>query len=289
MTGLIWLLDVETTNYNWTDGISYCEALTTGGYEWRMPNFRELRSLVHYGQSIQNTWLINQGFLDVRAASYYCGTPCPWDTSRAIIMYMNNNPIWSFASKTDLTANVWPVAISSSSNIAQTGHEAVHTSGDDGTYQAGVAPPSTRFVNNGDGTVTDNMTGLMWVQNANAIGTVHTDFDSDGAVTWANALSFVSAFNDGTYDCDVTTTYSDWRLPTLNELETLVNYGQDETYTWLNDQGFSNVESHNYLSGTTRAFDTTYSWGININQSSSTLCLKSLEGYYVWPVRTPVE
>jgi hypothetical protein len=39
--------------------------------------------------------------------------------------------------------------------------------GQDGDYQAGTPLPSPRFAVNGDGTVTDNLTGLIWLQNAN--------------------------------------------------------------------------------------------------------------------------
>ena len=39
--------------------------------------------------------------------------------------------------------------------------------GQDGEIQAGVAWPSPRFNDNGNGTVTDKLTGLMWTQNAN--------------------------------------------------------------------------------------------------------------------------
>ena len=39
--------------------------------------------------------------------------------------------------------------------------------GQDGEIQAGVAWPSPRFTDNGDGTMTDNLTGLMWTKDAN--------------------------------------------------------------------------------------------------------------------------
>ena len=44
--------------------------------------------------------------------------------------------------------------------------------GQDGDIQAGVAWPNPRFTDNGDGTVTDNLTGLMWTQNANPAGKI---------------------------------------------------------------------------------------------------------------------
>jgi len=117
----------------------------------------------------------------------------------------------------------------------------IHTTNDDGSYQTGNDVPSTRFLDNGDGTVTDNMTGLMWVKNANAIGTLHSGFDADGRVTWQNALTFVSEVNNGTYDCGITSVYTDWRLPTVCELKILTNYSQSAPYTWLKNHGFTAV------------------------------------------------
>ena len=36
----------------------------------------------------------------------------------------------------------------------------------------------------------------------------------------------------------------DWRLPNVNELESLVNAGETNTATWLNNQGFTNVQGN---------------------------------------------
>ena len=44
--------------------------------------------------------------------------------------------------------------------------------GSDGALQKGTAWPNPRFTGNGDGTVTDNLTGLTWLQNTNCTDTV---------------------------------------------------------------------------------------------------------------------
>jgi len=176
-------------------------------------------------------------------------------------------------------------AAGSGKQLPVTGQTTVHTANDDGTYQTGTSVPSTRFSDNGDGTVTDNMTGLMWVKNANAIGTLHKAFDADGAVVWSDALSFVAAVNSGTYNCGVTSSYTDWHLPTVHELETLVNYAQNEPYKWLNAQGFTNVKDSNYWSSTTYAPNTACAWSVkmsfgNVGSNNKTNIT------YVWPVRS---
>jgi hypothetical protein len=77
---------------------------------------------------------------------------------------------------------------------------------DDGALQKGVVLPNPRFTDNGNGTITDNLTGLIWLKNANCIGTANTSFDlddtpGDGMVTWQHALDFVAYINNGTYNC----------------------------------------------------------------------------------------
>lgn len=54
------------------------------------------------------------------------------------------------------------------------------TAGEDGDLQKGLAWPSPRFTDNGNGTVTDNLTGLIWLKNADCFGFVTTQ-------VWATA------------------------------------------------------------------------------------------------------
>jgi len=112
--------------------------------------------------------------------------------------------------------------------VAQTGQTQSYYPYDDGWYQTGVALPEPRFIDNGDGTVTDKLTGLMWLKDANCIATEYPAYDEDrdfgdGRVTWQHALDFVVGINSGTYPkCGAT--YTDWRLANLRELLSLINY-----------------------------------------------------------------
>ncbi len=49
--------------------------------------------------------------------------------------------------------------------VPKTGQATSYRTGDDGTHQAGIASPSPRFVDHGNGTVTDKLTGLIWLKN----------------------------------------------------------------------------------------------------------------------------
>ena len=55
-TGLMWQQDDSGTGYNWSEALTYCETLSTGGYDdWRLPNVKELQSVVDYGRSPDTT------------------------------------------------------------------------------------------------------------------------------------------------------------------------------------------------------------------------------------------
>ena len=90
--------------------------------------------------------------------------------------------------------------------------------GEDGEHRAGVEWPTPRFTDNGDGTVTDNLTGLDWLKDANC----------PGAKTWQQALDWVATFNGGSPACTdyVAGTFTDWRLPNVKELASLIDYGR---------------------------------------------------------------
>ena len=87
--------------------------------------------------------------------------------------------------------------------LQKTGQTVSYRTGDDGTLQHGVPWPVPRFTDHSDGTVTDNLTGLMWTKNANL----------SGAQTWTNAV-------DHCNDMDAYG-YTDWRLPNVRELQSL--------------------------------------------------------------------
>jgi len=89
-------------------------------------------------------------------------------------------------------------------------------SGQDGAYATGC-PSEGRFVDNGDGTVTDRCTGLMWQQAQFADVNGNGQIDLLDAVDWCSALAFCDAL--------VLAGHEDWRLPNIRELQSIVDYG----------------------------------------------------------------
>jgi len=89
--------------------------------------------------------------------------------------------------------------------------------GQDGDVRAGAA---LSYTDNGDGTITDNITELMW-EKQSADGTIH---DKDKDYTWANAFAVhIAGLN--TPPCFAL--HCDWRLPNVKELLSIVNYDEN--------------------------------------------------------------
>ncbi len=62
--------------------------------------------------------------------------------------------------------------VSAAAPVPRTGQTTSYAVRDDGALQKGVAWPTPRFTDNNNGTITDNLTGLIWLKNANCIGAV---------------------------------------------------------------------------------------------------------------------
>ena len=137
-----------------------------------------------------------------------------------------------------------------------------------------MAWPVPRFVVGTGATadcVTDNLTGLMWVRAPGGI--------SIGYRTWNNALALVNILTL----CG----FSDWRLPNVNELESLVNSEAVDQAAFLNTQGFNGVLGTNYWSSSSVAGSAGFAWIVNLTFSGGGdigTDGKPNNGY-VWPVR----
>jgi hypothetical protein len=122
---------------------------------------------------------------------------------------------------------------------------------------AGNAHAAAPFVDNGDGTVTDTSTGLMWdqcslgqTQGTNACsGTAQT-------YTWEAAHTQVgTVLKSGNYKG-----YGDWRLPSVVELRTLVKSGSAPT---IDTTVFPATQSDYYWTSTNYALVPSYAWIVN--------------------------
>jgi len=157
--------------------------------------------------------------------------------------------------------------------VPETGQTTSYATGDDGDLEMGVTWPVPRFTDNGDGTVTDNLTGLIWLKNANCFGTR----------TWNNALSDCNGLADPACGLTDASYAGDWRLPNYKELFSLIDA---ENYNPALPTGhpFTGVQSTYYWSSTTNASSTDGAWSVYMYYGYVSYYYKS-SFYYVWPVR----
>jgi len=124
--------------------------------------------------------------------------------------------------------------------------------GEDGEFQAGVAWPTPRFTDNGDGTVTDNLTKLFWLKDANC---------PLATKTWQQALDWVDDLNSMSIACtDYTAmTFTDWRLPNIKELTSLLDYGRWNPALPVGHP-FIDVQGSFYWSSSSSVFSPATAW-----------------------------
>jgi hypothetical protein len=157
--------------------------------------------------------------------------------------------------------------------VPKTGQTTSYATGDDGALQKGVAWPNPRFTDNGNGTVTDNLTGLIWLKNANCFG----------ARNWATALGDANALPSGACGLSDGSVAGDWRLPNVRELQSLIDYGRF-SFALPSGHSFTGVQSNFYWTSTTNAGVTSMAWYVRLVGGGVDFTLKT-NTTPVWPVR----
>jgi Protein of unknown function (DUF1566)/Carboxypeptidase regulatory-like domain len=123
------------------------------------------------------------------------------------------------------------------------------------------------FVPSKDGLlVRDTGNGLLWVKDAGKGGKM----DWNAAMNMAKQFSFAG--------------FSDWRLPTKNELRTLAAYGGKIPAEKLNSDVFTNVQADSYWSSNDEG-NNLYAWAVNMKDGKVVNDNKSTTSYFVWLVR----
>lgn len=198
-TGLMWQQVPSSKDLTWQEAVDYCDSLELGGYDdWRMPSCKELYSISNF----ESGW--------------------PYlDTTYFKLVDMNHmtkdEQYWSSNYYVGVTVEGGSKAAFGVNHV--TGHikayAAEHFGPVGGKYVRAVRGDNygvNEFVDNGDGTITDNSTGLMWTQADNGEG-----------IDWEHALAYA--------ENATTAGYSDWRLPNVKELQGIVDYSYSPSAT----------------------------------------------------------
>jgi hypothetical protein len=221
ITGLMWEKTPDKNgdgNIDYYDKYTYADALaealscTTGGYsDWRLPTIKELYSLIKYTGAEPAPTATSQGnavpFIDTTYFDFNYG-----DMNAASHGASSNDRIIDAQYATStlyVSTTMGGNATMFGVNFAD-GRIKGYPSGNMKKYyviyvRGNSSYGINHFVNNGDGTVSDTATGLMWMQN-----------DNDSALLWENALSYAENFTFAGH--------SDWRLPDIKELQSIVDY-----------------------------------------------------------------
>lgn len=132
------------------------------------------------------------------------------------------------------------------------------STGQDGDTQTGLAPPTKRFMDNNDGTITDLFTKLVWLKKADCLANNPPDWDK--SISIAKQLNGKAVFTICGLEDD--SLQGEWRVPNVNELMSLVEYGVDTS------SGAGLPDSHPF-SGFDGYYWTSTSFGLNLGRSLS--------------------
>ena len=139
---------------------------------------------------------------------------------------------------------------------------------------ASIVSAQSRFTDNGDGTVTDTETQLIWSKNANL---------ANGSMPWDNATDYANNLGLGDAGCGAS--HTDWRLPHIKELQSLIDFGNYDP-ALPTDHPFTNVQSaDNYWSSTTLVYNAINAWYVGMI-NGRVLSTNKINSLYVWPVRS---
>ena len=167
--------------------------------------------------------------------------------------------------------------------VERTGQTKSYETGDDGDLQKGVAWPSPRFTDNANGTVTDNLTGLIWLQDANCVTFFSSDNTGQNSRYWNVALTATNLLASGYCGLSDGSSAGDWRLPNIKELQSLIDCSRHSP-ALPSGHPFTAVQNSSYWSSTTYAYSTTSSWQMNMGAGGEGTAGKG-STLLVWPVR----
>ena len=143
---------------------------------------------------------------------------------------------------------------------------------------SGASLRGAPYTDNGNGTVTDSATGLLWQKCSNGLNATICSGTASTS-TWTDAITYCEGLSLGSR--------SDWRLPNVNELRTIVDYIKSTAPT-IDTTAFPGTQSSNYYwSSSTYALSTNNAWVINFNNGIVTNGSKDFTTYYVRCVAGP--
>jgi len=204
-TGLMWVKTPDLRNKStFAQAVAGAKTCRLAGYaDWRLPTIKELYSLIDFRGYSAHTVAQSKPYIDTNFFAFAWGDELKgqrlidaqyWSASEYLGKTMQGNPTVFGVNFADGRIKGYP-------KVSPRGEMVEFVRYVRGNSKYGV----NEFVDNGDGTVTDRATGLMWQKS-----------DSGKGMNWASALAYA--------ECLGLAGHSDWRLPNAKELQSIVDY-----------------------------------------------------------------
>ncbi len=282
LTGLTWTRDANAAEFpmTWQEALEWVRHMNVeqafGFSDWRLPNRRELRSLVSH-QTRRPALPIDHPFVNVFLSWYWTSTTAAIAPDHA--WYVSMDGARMFYGGKDQSFMVWPVR-GRGATLQVTGQKQCYDAngtvipcigtGQDAESQTGMPWPDSRFLIDAN-SIVDQLTGLRWLR--------HADLTA-GAVSWPDALAAVDALRRAAPE------KIKWRLPNINELESLIDCASHSPALPLG-YAFTNLNEA-YWSSTTSLFEPDWAWALYLNKGAIGVGQKSGCHYRVWAVADAV-
>lgn len=241
VTGLMWQR-VDGGEMTFENAVIYSDTLTLGGYtDWRLPSVLEAFSILNLDKLNP---ALDVNFFPNNNAEYW------WTLEKA---YNDTNKIW--------------VTNSGGGKGPHPKNETISSGGSKKFHTRAVRNSSlqqimqNRFTVNQDNTITDSLTGLMWLQ----LNTIDS-LDFLNAIQQIEQLTFSG--------------YSDWRMPNIKELASINN--EKANNPSIETAIFTNFKSGKYWSSTSQYPNGTNAWFADFQHYGLTsYCSKNLKLYVI--------
>lgn len=247
--------------------------------DWRLPNVNELETLTNASRLAGTTWLVKQGFQRVLPRYWSSTASAQKPAGMAWSVDLKSGKV--LQSGVLSTFGVLPVrgVTALPAMVPQTGQAISRRPGDDGQVLAGAVWPAPRFIDDGSGTLRDELTGLTWTRDAGSPGP--PECNPGLATGWSRAINYLTCLNTVNY-----LGYGDWRMPNRRELRGMVNHGAVDNSAELATGGFENLKPR-YWTSTTFAGDLAQAWTMTLNRGLLLPLFKLPQkpNCFVWPVR----
>lgn len=271
LTGLVWPRTASLGDFpmSWPEALEAVARMNVenafGHADWRLPNRRELSSLVSYNH--HRPALAAQHPFTVSQTWYWTSTTASMAPGYAWHVHLEGGRMF-YGDKTR-DAMVWPVR-GQSTVLSRTGQRrcwnaaggviGCAATGQDGELRNGAPWPEPRFVVE-EGGVRDILTGLLWAKST----------DHLGVCTWEEALSAATRPREKGRT---------WRLPTIRELESLVD-AEHHNPALPENHPFTDIREA-YWSSTSSAYAPDWAYCLYLHKGAVGVGFKAKREFHAW-------